>query len=240
MGGLCSKYAISWVINLPFISCAINLQKKIVENCACGIVHRLFRNAIVSWLLLTSNNFLSECKKLSFDTRATLLLIPTNVKYISTHDERNKKLKQTKYFIQYLKKLQFRNNKYNFKYCHNITCYLIMMIQNGWLNVFENFQLLWCQDLLIKYAVADSWSISFQQCPKSVFRGEHGVRGHDNGHNDAQRVFRRNQQLMPSIPKSYVWSITNTLNIIRMLFSVSTSSNNNIQKIYIGYTKYLI
>ena len=93
-----------------------------------------------------------------------------------------------------------------------------MMIQNGWLNVFENFQLLWCQDLLIKYAVADSWSISFQQCPKSVFRGEHGVRGHDNGHNDAQRVFRRNQQLMPSIPKSYVWSITNTLNIIRMLF----------------------
>ena len=131
MGGLCSKYAISWVINLPFISCAINLQKKIVENCACGIVHRLFRNAIVSWLLLTSNNFLSECKKLSFDTRATLLLIPANVKYISTDDERNKKLKQTKYFIQYLKKLQFRNNKYNFKYCHNITCYLIMMIQNG-------------------------------------------------------------------------------------------------------------
>ena len=160
---------------------------------------------------------LSQEYKLSFDS---YFLIKCWKIYGSIYSQRekNEKLKQTKYFIQYLKKLQFRNNKYNFKYCHNITCYLIMMIQNGWLNVFENFQLLWCQDLLIKYAVADSWSISFQQCPKSVFRGEHGVRGHDNGHNDAQRVFRRNQQLMPSIPKSYVWSITNTLNIIRMLF----------------------
>ena len=93
------------------------------------------------------------------------MLLPWKYKYISTDDKRNKKLKQTKYFIQYLKKLQFRNNKYNFKYCHNITCYLIMMIQNGWLNVFENFQLLWCQDLLIKYALADSWS-NFSTMPK--------------------------------------------------------------------------
>ena len=107
-------------------------------------------------------------RNINFLLTATLLLNAR--KYISTApaDEREKrqKIKQTKYFIQYLKKLQFRNNKYNFKYCHNITCYLIMMIQNGWLNVFENFRFCRCQDLLIKY---DSWSNSFQQCPKCVF-----------------------------------------------------------------------
>ena len=73
-------------------------------------------------------------------------------------------IKQTKYFIQYLKKLQFRNNKYNFKYCHNITCYLIMMIQNGWLNIFENFR--WFQVTNFKYVVVPiSWSNSIRQCP---------------------------------------------------------------------------
>ena len=75
--------------------------------------------------------------------------------------------------------------------------------------------------------------IHFNNAQSVCFHGDH---------EDAQRLsesLRRNQQLMPSNPpKSYVWSITNTLNIIRMLFSVSTSSNNNIQKIYIGcYTK---
>ena len=84
---------------------------------------------------------LSQEYKLSFDS---YFLIKCWKIYGSIYSQRekNEKLKQTKYFIQYLKKLQFRNNKYNFKYCHNITCYLIMMIQNGWLNVFENFQLL--------------------------------------------------------------------------------------------------
>ena len=71
-----------------------------------------------------------------------------------------------------------------------------MMIQNGWLNVFENFQLLlWCQDLLIKYEVADSWSNSFQQCPKCVFRGEHGVRGHDDDHDDAQGLWESSEEI---------------------------------------------
>jgi len=55
--------------------------------------------------------------------------------------------------------------------------------------------------------------------PKVCFHDEHAVCGHDDDDHDAQKkLWERNQQLMPSIPKSYVWSITNTLNIIRMLF----------------------
>ena len=145
--------------------------------------------------------------------------------------ERNKKLKQTKYFIQYLKKLQFRNNKYNFKYCHNITCYLIMMIQNGWLNVFENFQLLWCQDLLIKYALADSWSNS-STMPKEC------VSWCADDH-DARRL-QKKSTINAQYPQKLCMKYNKYFKHNPKCFSVSTSSNNNIQKIYIGYTKYLI
>jgi len=73
--------------------------------------------------------------------------------------------------------------------------------------------------LMIKYATY-SWSNSVNNAQSVFFlHDEHGVCGHDDDDHDAQkRLCERNQQLMPSIPKSYVWSITNTLNIIRMLF----------------------
>ena len=52
-----------------------------------------------------------------------------------------KKTVQTKYFIQYLKKLHIMNNKYNFKYCHILTYYLIMIRQkSGWLNKLRIFR----------------------------------------------------------------------------------------------------
>ena len=138
---------------------AINLPKTL-ENCARAA--SAFQKCNCEGPLTIQ---LSQEYKLSFDS---YFLIKCWKIYGSIHgqQEKNEKLKQTKYFIQYLKKLQFRNNKYNFKYCHNITCYLIMMIQNGWLNVFENFQLL-VQALMIKYATY-SWSNSVNNA-QSVF-----------------------------------------------------------------------